>query len=60
MKPFFRFKGKYADNRAKVYIVYDEKKRSMALPKPEILMKMLKNNKTPKKSPILAHKKRTP
>ena len=44
-KPFYRIKGKYKDGRQRVVIVYDEKKKSKALPKPEVMLKVLKGGK---------------
>ena len=41
MKPFYRKKGKYADNRIRIVIEDRDTKKSIALPKPEILMRHL-------------------
>ncbi len=42
MKPFYTNKGKYADGRKKVVIMYENGKKSFALPKPEELLDRLK------------------
>lgn len=49
MKPFYRKKGKYADGRDVIYIEDRENNSTTALPKPEIMLKILKNNDTKKK-----------
>lgn len=42
-KPYFRAKGKYKDNRKRIVIEWEEegKTKSLALPKPEKLLKIL-------------------
>ena len=48
MKPFIRKKGKYKDGRSR-YVIEDRKKEiSIALPKPEILIEILRNLGSPK------------
>ena len=46
MKPFYSIKGKYKDGRKRVVIVYEDKKKNIALPKPERLLETLKNPKS--------------
>ena len=45
MKPFYVFKGKYKDGRKRVVIIYADKEKNIALPKPEVLLETLKNPK---------------
>ena len=44
MKPYYRIKGKYKDNRQRIVIewkVKKNKKKSVSLPKPELLLEIL-------------------
>ena len=43
MKPYFRIKGKYKDGRNRIIIEFTEKGKlkSCALPKPELLLKLI-------------------
>lgn len=45
MKSFYTNKGKYKDGRKRVVITYDNGKKNIALPKPEVLMELLNNSK---------------
>ena len=50
MKPYYRTKGKYKDGRQRIVIEWSEngKKSNRALPKPEILIKLLDTKFCPK------------
>ena len=43
-KPYYRVKGKYRDNRNRIVIEFleDNKVKSLAIPKPEDLLKLLR------------------
>lgn len=45
MKPFYRKKGHYADGRDRIVIEDKDNKKSVALPKPEVLTSLLEGSK---------------
>ena len=42
MKPFYTNNGKFKDGRKKVVIMYEDGKKTFALPKPEVFLDRLK------------------